>query len=267
MSRAFAAARAAHTAFLLALVLGVLCGACGGRSGEGGPRVPGTYGLPEFDARLARNGERMFRDRGFGRTGVACADCHSEADESVRVEGRIFAGHSVVGAAGRTSVWNGTYTGPDVAATAAGAAQCAHQYQERGASIRDALAPEEREALLAFFSAISTGDEAKKIPWDAPARPGERTYVKEVFIREIEAITTRSGDAERGRELFGAACAFCHGEDAAGSGPTLRRLHQHADRLPWIVRAGRDAMPFFSRDRLSNQDVADLWAYVTRMAR
>lgn len=248
---------------LLLLVLA----ACGDDGVDRAPRGESDRKLPAFDARLARNGERHYRDPDFGRTGVACADCHSDADESVVIEGVVRAGHSLVGAAGRTSVWNGEFTGADIAATAAGAAKCAHEYQERGESLRAALAPEEAAALLAYFAAISTGAEAKTLRWETPPRPGQKGFVKEAFVREMESILRLRGNAERGIELFSAACALCHGDNARGSGPPLRRLRDYADRVPALVRGGSDAMPFFSRDRLSDQDIADLREYILRAAR
>ena len=73
------------------------------------------------------------------------------------------------------------------------------------------------------------------------------------------------GDFDRGAHVWASACAVCHGVDAEGGlGPSLSGADA-VDAFTFVeyVRTGSldDAdgwMPWFRKDRLSDQDLADL---------
>lgn len=83
--------------------------------------------------------------------------------------------------------------------------------------------------------------------------------------------TRPAGDPAKiahGQQLFGANCAFCHGNDARGgeTGPNLVRSElilndQHAELITPVVRNGRldKGMPAF---QLSENDIADIAEFI-----
>ncbi len=89
----------------------------------------------------------------------------------------------------------------------------------------------------------------------------------------------RPGDAVRGAEVYSASCAACHGPGAGGSatGPPLLddvyRPGHHADGAFLVaVRGGVrqhhwDFGPMPAVPGLSDQDVADITAYVRELQR
>jgi mono/diheme cytochrome c family protein len=233
--------------FLFSVIL--LC-ACGS------DEKPGTNNgkATDFSAieELAERGQTIFRDREFGEENVACADCHADFDETLTDEDAIRPGSSILGAHRRARTWNGEFSGEDLLASAAGAAKCAHLYQGRGSSPANAISQSEAEALMAFYEYISTGEEAMLLPWDALTWPGDTSMSREQLKAEIAKLEGIRGNAQRGEVLFKRACAGCHVD---GYAPAMRMLRRNVTRN---VRAGYGGMPFFSRDKLSDQDVADI---------
>lgn len=244
-----------HTALILTILL--LAG-CGGGREEKGAAADGDTGALE---QLAGKGQEIFRDRSLGESGVACMDCHTDYDEDAKNDGRIRAGHSILGAHRRAQTWNGEFTGDALRRTAAGAAKCAYQFQARGENVETALSPAEAEALMAFYQYISPNDEPPMINWSAVTYPGDPDFNEEAFNKELEMIAALRGNAADGERVFGMACAFCHDN---GLGPAMRVLKRKADRVPRTVRSGDETMPFFSRDKLTDQDVANLQAFIAQ---
>ena len=96
------------------------------------------------------------------------------------------------------------------------------------------------------------------------------------FEGPAEAVSTRrdadvdpalelEGDFDRGEQLWMSACAICHGDEAEGGlGPSLSGDDAtDAFTFAEYVRSGslddEDGwMPHFRKDRLSDQDLADL---------
>lgn len=80
----------------------------------------------------------------------------------------------------------------------------------------------------------------------------------------ISASSLPQGDATRGRVLFQnpeIKCQSCHPNGAAGRGPSL--VGVSPDKIATYVRNGRGQMPAYPQSRLSDQDLADIIAYVT----
>ena len=211
--------------------------------------------------KLAERGQEIFRDRSLGESGVACMDCHTDYDEAEKNDGRIRAGHSILGAHRRAQTWNGEFTGDALRRTAAGAAKCAYQFQASGQGVETALSAQDAEALMAFYEYISPHEEPPMLNWTAVTYPGDPDFDEEAFTTELAVIESLRGDAARGETVYGMACAFCHDN---GLGPAMRNLKRKADKLPRTVRAGDETMPFFSRDKLTDQDIADLKAFISR---
>lgn len=244
--------------FVLTAMTALLLSACGG--GEEKSAGDGATDTAALE-KLAQRGQEIFRDRERGESGVACMDCHTDYDESRKNDGRIRAGHAILGAQRRAQVWNGEFSGDALVRTAAGAAKCAYQFQASGQSIESALSKEDAAALMAFYEYVSPSDEPPMLNWTAVTYPGDPDFNEEVFKKEIETIESLRGDASRGEKVFAMACAFCHDN---GLGPAMRNLKRKVDKLPRTVRAGDETMPFFSRDKLTDQDVADIKAFVAQ---
>src|SRR4051794_13941825 len=71
---------------------------------------------------------------------------------------------------------------------------------------------------------------------------------------------------DQGRELYGELCVACHGRDMVSTGPLIFDLRKFPkndfNRFKDVVMNGKgQAMPAW-RDKLSEEDVALLWAYV-----
>jgi len=83
---------------------------------------------------------------------------------------------------------------------------------------------------------------------------------------EFTVPETGFGDAERGEALYRSKCYGCHAPEA-NVGPTQNTVDfkvQYSDdeALAFIVRAGRQPMPAFNEDMLSDQELADIIVYI-----
>ena len=84
------------------------------------------------------------------------------------------------------------------------------------------------------------------------------------------AIPT-NGDPAAGAQVFQAQCNGCHPNANAGIGPALHGP-AFSERFPTdgsvaaVVRAGRGGMPAFSADKVSDQDLANLVAYLRTLS-
>ena len=207
---------------------------------------------------LAEKGKDMFYSPDFGYSGLACSDCHSDYDDKLETD-RILPGHSILGAAARVETWNGEFTGEKLKRTAAGAAKCAYLYLERGKSVENAMTSQEAAALMAFFAYVSTGEETPRMDWQAVTWPGDPGFKRDAFDAAMQEVARMRGDAARGGRMFERACSLCHGTDI---GPAPAMLRRKVDRIAATVRRGAEGMPFFSRDKISDQDIADITAWI-----
>jgi len=71
---------------------------------------------------------------------------------------------------------------------------------------------------------------------------------------------------EQGKATFAAKCSHCHGPNMVNSGtitPDLRRFPDDKERFVNTVKAGRNnRMPPWG-DVLNDEEIAELWAYVS----
>lgn len=86
------------------------------------------------------------------------------------------------------------------------------------------------------------------------------------------AAGQESGDPAKGREVFAANCAMCHGSDAAGMmgmHPSLRGAIERLSRegVEVAIRQGRRTQPPMPawEDRLSDGEIDDVIAYVASL--
>jgi mono/diheme cytochrome c family protein len=83
---------------------------------------------------------------------------------------------------------------------------------------------------------------------------------------EFAVPETGTGDVTRGEALYRSKCYGCHVPEA-NVGPAQNTVDfkvQYADdeTLAFVVRAGRQPMPAFNEDMLSDQELADIIAYI-----
>ena len=62
--------------------------------------------------------------------------------------------------------------------------------------------------------------------------------------------------------MYKRACNFCHPNGNEGIGESLRKSTKENKVVARIIRAGKGHMPFFSMDKLSDQDVCDIVAFL-----
>lgn len=81
------------------------------------------------------------------------------------------------------------------------------------------------------------------------------------------ATKASTGDAATGKTTFASLpCVNCHGENAEGNiGPKLAGFSKGWDVFQTTVRNGRRQMPKFSTDVVSDQQLADVYAWLTSL--
>jgi mono/diheme cytochrome c family protein len=71
---------------------------------------------------------------------------------------------------------------------------------------------------------------------------------------------------DQGKATFASKCSHCHGPNMVNSGtitPDLRRFPDDKERFVTTVKSGKNGkMPPWG-DVLNDQEIADLWAYVS----
>lgn len=184
----------------------------------------------------------------------SCATCHPGEG----ADGRIYPGASLAGATSRTSFWGGARV------------DLLESINDCRVSFMDARTPwtREDEDARAMFAYLSTQTGASTPP------PFSIVYT---------APDVSPGDARRGESAYARACSPCHGSIHEGKGrlvffaPVLpdEVVVQHAtlsplDRRLVFLRKIREgafvspvgSMPPFSREALSDDDVAGILSYL-----
>ncbi len=239
-----------------------------------------TLGQAEISEQ-AKLGRYLFYDPSFGgsvnprkATGFSCTSCHADFDESKNSDGLIRSGHSIIGVPNRKeSQWEKVTPGL-FQRTAGGAGVCYQQFlQAIPAKKVDPVAiPEDQaKALMAYFDYIT-----QKVSPSQPEFAGpEFTYAplsREEARTEGDNILKLEGDKNRGWKLYGRSCANCHGgPKKRGIGGQLVRSRPPADiqarlhKIASYVRQGGYLMPAMGKDKLSDQDVADIVAFLEQI--
>ncbi len=218
----------------------------------------------------AQLGRELFHDPTFKgtidpskATGLTCANCHADFDETLHSDGVIRAGHSVVGAHHRVVKYP-EISVVEFARAAAGATFCYQHFLQRvpiDKVKRDGIPIEHAEALMSYFEVISGDNEGPQFEIVLLDEDGRK--------KAGEEIAAMSGDASRGWQLFGRACVTCHpAVKKAGIGPQLIRssapgnIDETMVRWASQIRSGGSLMPFYAPDILSDQDIADILAFL-----
>ncbi len=203
-------------------------------------------------------GRQLFHDPGIGKNGVSCADCHATVkDETRRGDGLLRPGHSLFGVAKR-KYWRGDRQRRFHRNVGASMNVCVQIFQ-RGPSLEG----QQKHALVAFLKSISKG---KKQP---PLRIFTALEADLDYNRE----KYRRGHITTGRSLFYRTCHNCHPHAGAGLAPSIigktvaetARAIREGNGMIRGARKGSSWMPAFGLGRLSNEEVADIAAYVASL--
>lgn len=103
--------------------------------------------------------------------------------------------------------------------------------------------------------AESTGSEA-------PSTDAEVTPTEASASDAGVASAAAPSDVEIGAALFERLCTGCHPGGHRGEGPDLIRHARPSDRMARKIRRGAEGMPAFGTDRLSDEDMPRLLAYL-----
>ncbi len=91
-------------------------------------------------------------------------------------------------------------------------------------------------------------------------------FVERPIGPEYVSLPTDAGDAARGEALYRSRCYGCHVPEAK-VGPAHNTIdfkvrYADAEVVALVVRAGRPPMPAFTEQMLSDQELADIIAYL-----
>ena len=217
-----------------------------------------TLGSPD----LVRTGHRLFHDPGLGQSGASCATCHAPViDEVADGDGLLRAGHPL-GDVARRAFWWGDRARRRYASLAEALNVCPEVFLQRGP-----LAPWESRALVAYLESLSS--RARRV------RPAIQIITGLEADLDYNRPKYRGGHADRGRVLFYQACHGCHPHGRQGLGPDI--THRTAAEVARQIREGNGMLrgvrkegmwsPAFGMDRLSDEQVADLGAFVETLSR
>ncbi len=215
---------------------------------------------------LALAGQKIFYNTGYGSIKDACASCHSDGQSTTK-DARLRAGKTLVGVTSRTSTWNGAFKGEALAKSAYGATMCAVMYQHKGDDLGTAIPKADIEALNAYFDAIKNNPGAMtgnlNIAWvTKPALHEEDEIDLKAATAAAKKIMMLPGDPIAGKSIFTNTCLYCHEMNEKKVGPPMAKEMEDPRMAAQSVRCGSGAMPFYTSDILSDQQIADAIAYV-----
>ena len=222
----------------------------------------------------AKIGRELFSDPSFGGTldpakasGLSCSDCHADFDEATNPDGRIRAGHSIVGVPHRGTAKGGMITADIFARAAGGGGFCYQHFLQKIPSNKvdpTAIPEEQAAALMAYFEHVSGDNKGPQFQIT--------TLDKDAASAAADTIIAIKGDAQKGWKLYGQACNVCHPtakKSGIGSQLVKRRaprdLEKRKHQIAAYVRKGGFIMPSFTEDRLSDQDIADIVAFIAKL--
>jgi len=204
----------------------------------------------------AAAGKKIFTDSGEDLDYPSCAHCHATVDASKELEmtGHVRPAYPVFNTAGR-GAWKNKPAGKGPASAGDAGNICVRAFQKR-----KKLPASDVADLNAFLATVSPGEaEPRKIQY-APALP--------------ESLD--GGNADEGRKKVEAYCGGCHGasddhlqfELKPGRKPKLKVAMKVRG---WVEKDGKrkfqannGMMSFFAKDRLPDEDLLDILAYVGR---
>lgn len=203
---------------------------------------------------LAKQGKDLFYASSMV-TNLKCADCHSDGTND---NNPLVKFHSnIKNANKRTQTYLGKFKGEDVAKNAGGATVCWSTYIKSSSPLNE----EQIASLNAYYEQVGGSEPAKDMVYTTIALPAPD---KEKLKKDQEEIAKLTGDKAKGEEVYNNACKFCHVDGTKiKSVPSLfRDFEGNMKSITYMSRFGKKYMPFFSYESLSNQDIANVVAYI-----
>lgn len=214
-------------------------------------------------------GRLLYHSPALSGNGLACINCHADFDEVRRDDGLIRAAHPLYNAGRRETFWgqeaDSPYRYSDISSAAV---RCVEAFLLRP----EKLTAQQSLSLQAYLRAITRQPTRQPLAYTAAAD----------LTGEYAGFG--GGDKRRGRGLFFAACHVCHPNGNAGLAPApiprdrepvfYARKVREGNGLGAVYsglepdaydRHGGLFMPFYGADRLSNQDIRDIIAYVKNL--
>lgn len=203
---------------------------------------------------LSSKGKEIFYQQS-NLTGLKCADCHSDGTNTQNTNTKYFS--NVIGANKRTKVFNGMFTGEDVKKNAAGGKYCWDTFLKMGREISQ----EEIDALNSYFNSLSKGDE-KNDEYTTIAVP---TPDKAKLKDDQTKIAGMTPNIQNGEKVFKETCGFCHGGKTVKRVPSLfEEFEGNLKSIVYHIRMGAKFMPFYTYEKISDQDAADITEYIMK---
>lgn len=203
---------------------------------------------------LVNKGKEIFYQTS-NLTGLKCADCHSDGTNADNSNTKYFS--DIIGASKRSSVYSGMITGEDIKKKGAGSTVCWETYLKMGRPIT----PEEIDALNAYFESLK-GD-VKDSKYTTIAIPVQN---KAKLKEDQSKITGLTPDLKNGENKFKETCGFCHGGKTVKHVPSLfdEDFDGNLKSIVYHIRFGAKFMPFYSYEKISDQDAADIAEYILK---
>ncbi len=203
---------------------------------------------------LVKAGKELYY-KASDKNNIACADCHSDGTNDSKPLTKMFS--SIKGAAKRTSAFLGTIKKEDITKTATGGTNCWANFEKQ----KTPLTGDQISSLNAYYESVSKGDEPTEIKYTSFALPAPD---KVRLAPEQDAILKMTGNVPNGEKVFNNACVFCHGDKSTikDVDNLFDKFEGNAKSVTYMTRIGKKAMPFFSVEKLSNQDIADVSAWI-----
>jgi mono/diheme cytochrome c family protein len=213
----------------------------------------------------AKKGQALFYNASLGKVKASCAMCHSDGTERTK-DGKTRPGHTLVGVTSRTATWNGMFKGDKLKSAAYGAMLCAYGFEKKG-PLATALSADEVTAINEYLAAISSNPGAittnLSIKWvTKPVFTDDESLDEKATAPAVKSIMKLPGDPGAGQVVFQAACTTCHEMQKKKIGPSMKDAAQDFNFVAQSIRCGSMAMPFFAKDVLSDQQIADAVAYI-----
>ncbi len=109
-------------------------------------------------------------------------------------------------------------------------------------------------------------------PYAIPTPTPSFTKTFPVIVEDLPSAqpvdSSTGGDSAAAQAVLNSSCRACHAENGGGLASALKNLGEklNLDSFTQVVRKGKGLMPPFTVDKISDKDVAGLWAYVSGAA-
>jgi mono/diheme cytochrome c family protein len=241
---------------LFILFLTILIISCGKRSEDDQITETDTVSEKTTETIAESPGRTIFYMKS-DENNIACADCHSDGTNTDRPLTKYFS--DIIGANRRDSTYHGMFIGEEVETTAGGATICWEAYLRK----KTKLTGEEIAQLNEFYSSLAPDIPSAVKEYETIALP---VRDKRKLRDEQKEVAALKGDPVNGEKLFNDGCTFCHGinSEVKKVPDILDDFEGNVRSVTYMVRLGDAAMPFFHKGVLSDQEIADIAAYLMR---